>query len=125
MPGNTFVQPVAGEPSGGTPHLHYANILNTDPAGSAWASIDLSAQVPVGTNAIFVYCAIQSATSGRELYLSNATGGTVYARMAVSGANNRTWAGFMVPISSDRKLWWWVDNADVSLAYISMTMYFI
>jgi len=64
MPGNTYVQPVAGEPSLGTPHEHYYVISNGVDLATGTYQIDLSTQVPVGTKRVYVWFWCQYTATG-------------------------------------------------------------
>ena len=125
MAGNSWQQPVAGEPSVGTPHVHYAQLYTGDPADTNWHSIDLTAQVPVGTKAIDIEASIQeTAGVSRLLSISNASGGTAFRR-ARTISSQQGYCGGLMPISADYKIWWYVDNADVDNVTINMVAYYI
>lgn len=123
MSGNSWQQPIAGEPSLGTPHPHDVQLLVIDPADSNWYSIDLSVQVPVETTSIFVYGYI-TGTSSWYLRLSDASGGTVHLEAVCAGATGY-YANFSGPckISSDRKIWWCVQSLNVAALYMWMSEY--
>jgi hypothetical protein len=126
MPGNSYVQPVAGEPSLGTLHYLAANvaILNTDPADTNWHSIDLSAYIPAGAGAVKLY---GQWTSGnvRNVQLSDSTGGVVRHQGYVP-ASNGYWSGtFDCKCSSARLIWWKAENADITNITLTLVGYFI
>ena len=124
MAGNSWQQPVAGEPSAGTFHPKYALIMNNvDPADTNWHEVDISASVPVGTKAIFVTGQFTT-TVATNYQMSNANGGSSYI-VNVAATNGYGGVCGIVPVSSTRTVWYKVGNAGVSGIYTYMSGYFI
>jgi len=120
---NTFQSPVPGEPSLGTPHYHYEELVNTDPADAADHTVTVT-NVPAGTKAIEGRMHVASATTaGRNLLIKDATDGNT-----VEAATNPTTAivgrsHFKVRLNSSKQFIWAASNADVSSVVITMTFY--
>ena len=121
------VQSVALEPDiGGGKHLHKYVFLNLDPADTNWHEIDLSGQVPTGTILIEGETFVNSVTtSGRVLYMSDATGGAEYSHTREFVVAIGAYGKFTVPLSAARTIWYKVDNADVNLAWAEMHFYIL
>lgn len=120
---NSWQQPVSGEPSLGTPHKHWAAILNTDPTTTAVQTLDLSSYVPVGTTWIEGFAEHTSATAGRVTTICNSDDSEQYGYVVnpVAGAYGR--GHFSCPVTTDRKMYWRVNNADVANIIIVMSRY--
>lgn len=123
MGSNTWQQPVAGEPNCGSPHVHWENVLNTDPASTAWTSVDLSASVPVGTTLVAIHVDMESTAAHVESTYSNASSGSSYLHLETQQANNPVHAWGIIPVSADRKIWYRVENTNVTSLIINMTLY--
>lgn len=119
---NSWQQPVSGEPSLGTPHKHVATILNTDPSSTGVQTLDISANVPVGTTWVEGYWYILSATANRTGRLCNSgdTETYLYIHNPVAGQTGR--GQFSCPVV-DRKIYWAVNNTDVSSFGMQMNRY--
>ena len=62
---NSMQQPIAGEPSYGTPHPHYKEYATASFAvNGGWHTLDLSAEFPRGTNAIYGLMIIRGNAAG-------------------------------------------------------------
>ncbi len=65
---NSWQAPVAGEPSLGTMHEHYADLaIESTPSATAYYTIDVSGEVPVGTMCIYIRILHSSAAVSRAL----------------------------------------------------------
>jgi len=124
MAGNSWQQPVAGEPSLGTGHFHPGIILNVDPASTALQTLDISAYVPVGTKKVSGWGTFVSATAGRTVQLEDAADTIVYAKSyTVAGATKDfSWE---CAVDADRKIYWKVSNTDVSSLLLYLVDYYI
>lgn len=119
--------PVTGEPSLGTPHARVTNVLNADPSDTNWHSLDmvaLNAAAP-GVKAVTINMAIRCGTNYRQMYVSNASGGSVYGRAASHASSYDVWSSGIVPVDSDGCIWYSVSNSDVTLATIDVTEYWM
>ena len=124
MAGNSWQQPVAGEPSCGTLHWHSAVIYNADVADTNWHSIDLSAQIPAGAKAVKCHYEFTS-TGSHYIRFSNASAGTTYHQADCPIANGYATGQFDCPISSDLKLWWIGQSASIGTLTLTLDGYFI
>ena len=62
---NSMQQPIAGEPSYGTPHPHFKEYATASFAvDGGWHTLDLSAEFPRGTNAIYGLMTIRGNAAG-------------------------------------------------------------
>jgi cytoskeletal protein CcmA (bactofilin family) len=120
----TAYSPVAGEPSCGTLHFHFASIYTADIADTNWHSIDLSAEVPVGTKAVVCHYEI-TGTNTYYVQFSDATGGTAYFYFDIPVANGYATGQFVCPISTDRLLWFAGQNAGLGSLLLKMSGYYI
>ena len=125
MAGNSWQQPVAGEPSWGTPHLHYVQALSTNPADTNITELDLSAYVPVGTKGVIGWMQSDSTTANDNVYILNAAGTEFYGRVIHEVANIFNSAMFISPVDSARKIYWKASNARVISLTIHLVVYFI
>ena len=119
----SLVDPVAGEPSCGSFHPHWANLLTGGPA-AVWTSIDLSAQVPVGAKAVQLVGTDFTGTNSWYLRFSNANAGTIYLRGIVPGAGLYGAFGGPVPITSSRLLWYICQTALGTAVTLDMSGYY-
>jgi dUTPase len=124
MPGNTFVQPVAGEPSGGTQHLHVAVVLSADPASTSVQTLDLSAQVPVGTTAVALLFGAMGNAANQTLTICNSDGSVDYGKIKTQVANQDVWSYCITPVTASRGIYWKASTTAMTGAYITMTLYF-
>jgi hypothetical protein len=125
MAGNSWQQPVAGEPSWGSPHTHEASLLsNYNIADANWRAVDLSAHVPVGTRAATFHYQVTS-TSTHALYFSTASGGTVYFKTFVPIANGYALGQFSMPVTAERTIYYQGENAAMAGFYLNIDGYFI
>lgn len=65
--GDRLGQVVASEPSLGNPHPHYKLLVNNASPGAGYATVDVSAEVPVGTKMIYVNVQHTTAAAGRRV----------------------------------------------------------
>jgi hypothetical protein len=121
--GTIIEEPVAGEPSSGSFHPHAANIFTGAPANANWDSIDLSAQVPVGTKAVQLVGTDFTGTNSWYVRFSDANAGAIYLRGTVPGAGLYNCFGGPVPITSSRLLWRIFQNVNCSLT-LDMSGYY-
>jgi hypothetical protein len=126
MAGNSWQQPVAGEPSLGTLHYLAANvaILNGDPGDANWHSIDLSSYIPAGAGAVKIY-GQWVGTNIRSVQLSDSNAGVIRHLGYIPVANGY-WSGtFDCKCSSARLIWWKAENADITNITLTLVGYFI
>ena len=125
MAGNSWQQPVAGEPSLGTLHKHFNAILGVDPGDTNWHAVDCSGQVPVGCKAIQVSASLTSAGGVRNVKFSSASAGDEDMNIHMSVTGQRQWGDGVLYLDSSYQFWYQVDNADVSNLLVRITGYFI
>jgi hypothetical protein len=124
MAGNSWQQPVSGEPSLGTPHYHAATLVdNGDPAVTTDITVTVS-DVPTGTKAIYGYCAFSSSTAGHTLQIKN-SGGTVCSQSRIQVNGQYMEFPFIVDLDSSKQFKYAVSNAAVNGVYILLRFYFI
>ena len=101
MAGNSWQQPVAGEPSLGTMHPCAANlVVNIDPVDTNWsAAVDISAVVPAGTKA--VYCSLELRSANTTSYWGQVAGGTTPTSPFIEGI-----CGTVAGVSGQRVYGW-------------------
>lgn len=117
---------VSGEPSLGTPHAHYAQVLSADPSDTNWHAINLSGEVPTETKAVFIQAIIRdTAGAHRDLIVSNASSGNYYLIASTSGDTNYDENSGLIPVDSSLQIWWRVSSADVDNAIIRITAYYL
>jgi hypothetical protein len=117
----TAYAPVTGEPSLGTPHKHYATIINADPAVTTVISVDISAHVPVGTTWIEGCWYITSTTVGDWARMLNAAGTEFYDYVYYT-SDGAIAFHFSCPVVN-RTIYYAVFNARVSNVTAIMTRY--
>jgi hypothetical protein len=124
MPGNSYVQPVAGEPSWGTPHTNVAQLVSgVDPASTGNVTVTCST-APTGANGIFGRVSQTALTAGRVVNIKNVSG-TTYAECINPAAGLYGAQTFVVPIDSNKQFVYNASNADVASVYIVQLGYFI
>ena len=123
MAGNSWQQPVAGEPSWGTPHTHKVILVNNYDPGTLTVAIDCSAQVPVGTKGIYIH-GYFTAAALNALAIRD-TGGTdwIYASNKVAGGIT-DYAG-IVELDANRSFTMVYSSTNISGSYMWMNAYFI
>lgn len=124
MAGNSWSQPVAGEPSWGSPHTHVETLVNNfDPSSTGNYTVTCST-VPTGTTGIYGFCYVKSATgSGRIIYIKDMSG-NVWAQTLNPSTSDGGYISFMVPIDSSKQFQYSVSNADVNIVYIYQCVYY-
>ncbi len=120
---NSWQQPVAGEPSLGTAHPHSALILNNyDPLASGNYTVDISAQVPVGTTRVWVEMDFSSTVADREGGMVNAASNYCF-RGNVAVANGHVACAGYAPVSSTRTVTFYFDHSGINAVYARMLWY--
>jgi hypothetical protein len=124
---NSFQQPVDGEPSAGTLHFHFEQVLSADPADTSWHELAFtSTQVPVGTKAVVLRGEMVAATANRYVDISNSSSGaSVYAELynpAISVYDTKT--GMVCPLSTGKSIWYMASNADISVFRLWLLGYY-
>ncbi len=129
MAGNSWQQPVAGEPSRGTLHNVTGYVIKVvdafDPTTTATVVTDLSSYVPAGCSAVALRTSVVSATAGRNLWIRDPSD-----LQTSHGCTNETAGGTgrgdgIGYLDSSLNLRWKVDNSDVSSVTIWLTGYYI
>lgn len=124
MAGNSWQQPVAGEPSWGTFHTHFEELVNTDPSSTGDQTVTCT-NAPTGTNGIVVRITISSATTaGRYVDVKDSSGNIWYRCANPStaiGGRGET----LVPLNASKQFLWSVPNVDVSSVILVMLGYYI
>ena len=122
---NSWPQPVAGEPSCGTPHKKYNLALDTDPASTAVQTLDLSALVPVGTWAVALNLTLNSTTAGDYFRICDSGNTEIYGQAITQVANQYQGGYCIAPVGANRYIYWQVNNARVTVGRIYLEFYFI
>jgi hypothetical protein len=120
---------VAGEPSLGTPHPHYKELVtNADPSGAGYTTVDCSGEVPVGATQIYV--ALIGYSLNVAAYLSLYTDSTptpaaspVEINFSVVQAQFQQTG--LVRLSSNRSFVYRVSGAEIYGVYIRMFEYWM
>lgn len=115
---------VAGEPSMGTPHEHFAVLINAVPGSDAVRATSLAGIVPVGTKAVAGTMSAAGA-GGETLNVLDITGVNVYDRVFTQ-VNTRTITGsWWAPLDGSLNLRWkTVGFGSLTNVNITMTRYF-
>jgi hypothetical protein len=124
--GTIIEEPVAAEPSGGAPHLHYARVVNGyDPAASPtqW-SVDVSAPVPVGTKWLFLNIGFTSSAANDYVSAMDSGYTTFYVFQRSQVANQEIWIGGFYPLGTNRTIYMYANNARVVGVYVDIVPYF-
>lgn len=125
MAGNSWQQPVAGEPSVGTFHFHYAIVLSaSDVPDANWHELDISAQVPVGTKAVHVWIQATSSNGTDEFYAGDGTNRLVNTGYVQNAGQYPAGSG-IIPVSATRTIQYKASNARIYGAYIFLTGYYL
>ena len=122
---NSWQQPVAGEPSLGTPHPHIDTVINTDPGATTLQTVSLAAYVPVGTKAVALQLALTSTTAGDFAAFKDSTDTLFYATIRAQVANLQTDGWVIVPVDSNRNIYWKVNDVRVFFLFARMELYFV
>jgi hypothetical protein len=121
---NSWQSPVAGEPSFGTIHPHYKELV-ANAASAGYAAVDLSAEVPKSAKAIYIDMEFVSGTAGRWIGAytdSTPTPAQPFVRVfCPDGTKTANGSGF-VTLTTDRKFWYRASAAITSI-YIRMFFY--
>lgn len=125
MAGNSWQQPVAGEPSWGTAHPHVYDSGATDPGDANVHSLDLSAEVPVGTMGVEGFISMASGTVGDYVTVTNAAGTVVYGIARCDAASTTTDGWFKSPLTTDRLMYYQANNARVTAQRFRIVNYYI
>lgn len=122
-----YIQVVPGEPSLGTPRIHYARLLNNYNPGATPTNLtlDISAQVPVGTKMIYGgFIQGYSPTLGRTAGAVDASG-NFWIKQIMNVANRDDAKAGLVPVDSSRQIRFYWDNADWDGVYFDMFTYWV
>ena len=128
MAGNSWQQPVAGEPSWGTFHPHYsADVLNNvDPADTNWTAVDLSGHVPVGAKMVKIRVQCLSATTGHRMQFSgNSDGAQLWLTCYINTGSAINEVQGDVPLSTERYIYRRANNAGIYGLYLTVLGYYI
>jgi hypothetical protein len=125
MAGNSWQQPVAGEPSWGSPHEHLYDTGSSDPADANVHSLDLSAQVPVGTMGVEGFISMASGTVGDYVIVTNAAGTATYGIARADAASATTDGWFKTPLTSARLMYYMASNSRITAQRFRIVNYFI
>jgi hypothetical protein len=120
---NSFQSPVDGEPSLGTPHPHNYQILDNFSHAVGTHTIDVSAQVPVGTKAISItYVATSPAVAG-QIEIQTIAG--LIQIESIAGSASWFGGGGIVLLDSAYTFNMVVKNQNLTTIYMWMTVYWI
>ncbi|MFA5377256.1 MAG: hypothetical protein WC455_16015 [Dehalococcoidia bacterium] len=118
------VQPVSSEPSLGTPHDHFAELLNTDPADTNWHSIDLSSIAGGAIKAVDIIGTFYGTVANISVHFSNASAGNNYAwQYTQNTAVSSIILHGRVPVDANKYIWWKVDAATIAELHVWMMSY--
>lgn len=122
--GNSWQQPVTGEPNWGEPHAHVETIVNAaNPASTSTYEVTVT-NVPQGTKAIAGYTSMLSSNAGRLMNIKSMAGDTwVTLSNPTNAIYGYSW--FEVPLDSSKKFYYEVTSADVSAVNIYLREYFL
>jgi hypothetical protein len=119
----TAYAPVPGEPSLGTPHPHYATILNVDPASTAVQTLSLAAHLPVGAKMIALVMELTSTNAGDSVIITNAAG-TAYYGVLMAQVNGQDNYGYCLsPVDASLNIYWKVNNVRVTSVILYSEVY--
>ena len=141
MAGNSWQQPVAGEPSLGTLHWLSAAAGYSVNAGTAntWTDVDVSSKVPAGTKAVLLNCMVRYLGSGVNQYgyIELRKNGSSFARpdvvqvgsqmdMAAGGENAWVAGQAVVEVDASRIFEYEIyTSATTRNAYITVLGYYV
>jgi len=115
--------PVADEPAWGQLHTHIETLVNAaNPSGTSDTTVTCS-NVPAGANGIIGYASMTGTTTGRILSIKDSDGNvwkTIYEAYGTTITGS-----FTVPLDSDKRFLYAVDNADVSAVSIFLRGYYL
>lgn len=126
---NSWQAPVTSEPSWGTPHDHYAILVNNaNPGAAGHTLVDVSSEVPVGTNAIYVR--LQMTSSTVEDYVALYTNDTPTpanspVMATVSVASKRETVSGIIRLADNRSFTYYSSGANIDAVYIIMFQYWL
>ena len=124
MAGNSWQQPVAGEPSLGTPHREVDTnnnwlYSNTSPTINTWYEVDFSGCTEVGVR--MVAAEVMQNTLTSRVYWSDVNTASFHESLVVDHVNSASRSGGqkLLPLNSARKGYIGCDNAsqDLYVAY--------
>lgn len=126
MAGNSWQQPVAGEPACGTLHFLSTGAVtirnNVDPSTSNVYTDDLSSYIPVGSKAALFIGRLSNGGGSTELFFGTSDKGKTYSRWYCPGG---IYASHMaiVPVVNNTTYWW--ADADAKYVVIQLVGYWI
>jgi len=119
-----YIQPVAGEPSCGTPHVKSVTLVNNvDPTTSSSVIVTCS-DAPVGSMAIGGMYSFRSSSVGDYINITD-MGGVVYGQAIIQVANQYMYGTFMVPLDSSRQFRYQPNSASIDSIYIYQKFYYL
>ncbi|MFA5376766.1 MAG: hypothetical protein WC455_13540 [Dehalococcoidia bacterium] len=124
---NSWQQPVAGEPSCGTLHPHFKELVTNGTPAAGYYNVDVSAEVPVGTKAILLEVNHASAAAGRYISVltnSTPTPTSAFLYVIIAVANQQASGSGIAFLTANRTFTYRASNTTLGL-YIRMHGYFI
>jgi hypothetical protein len=115
---NSWQQPVAGEPSLGTDHEHYAIIWSTVPPNNNVQVLSLAAYVPAGTKTVEGRWYMSANAANKEGYIYNVAGTNVYDALTTQVANQRVTGHFKAPLDSSLNIRYGVSDATNTAMFV-------
>ena len=121
---NSMQQPIAGEPSYGTPHPHYKEYVTASfTINGATHALDLSAEFPRGTNAIYGLMIIRGNAAGLAGIIFGADYRSDILQYTQGNAQYITATG-IVPLYGARLINYFFSAA-LDFAYLRIYYYYI
>lgn len=128
---NSWSQPNDSEPSVGTLHLKslYVLLVNSvDPSTTNTYTVDISANVPVGTKAILATVRITNAGTGTEYiryHPSSTSADFILGAGSGGSANDVVVTQDIIPVDSSRNFYWSASGANISDVDIFLAGYYL
>ncbi len=118
-------QPVSREPSLGTPHSHFAAILNLNPRDTDPHTLDLSGEIPPGAGAVAGFWGVKGNAGNLDALLYDASGGNLVSLAKTQVANQYVFGRWFCSIAANRTIAWVVGSAAIDTLVVDMTEYYI
>lgn len=125
MAGNSWQQPVAGEPSWGTFHTHKETLVNSVNPSNTVTTTVTCASVPWGVVGISGYARVYDNGNTKYILYLMDEDDDIWATIRQYNDNTSGYGHFMVPLDENKRFYWWVSNAGVDAVDIFMRGYWL
>lgn len=127
MAGNSWQQPVAGQPSAGSPHPYSAVLVPEDSVGNTnWNPIDLTSVIPVGSRLASVQGYAKDSGGGTYyVYIAATSGASSIMTLQSESNGGNHWTSALISIPENRTLYWQGSNAALDAFYLELVAYYI